>query len=121
MNIFHVPTTCLITFVMQLTSRNYLHLIHVFKFHPYDRTSLNPVPNAQVLFQQCLVHVLVLRKNFFYFFIFMCFLFLLLFYIIKIKCFILFQVGFFFIIISFIFSYFLLFIWFLLFCNFFFF
>jgi hypothetical protein len=34
---------------------------------------------------------------------------------------ILFQVGFFFIIISFIFSHFLLFIWFLLFCNFFFF
>jgi hypothetical protein len=66
----------------------------------------------------------------------MCFLFLLLFYIIKIKCFffififgckfevwrkkthlIIFQVGFFFIIINFIYFNFLLFIWFLHFCN----
>ena len=71
----------------------------------------------------------------------MCFLLILLFCIIKIKCFfftfifclygckfevwrkkthlILFQAGFFFIIISFIFSYFLLLIWFLHFCKFF--
>ncbi len=41
-------------------------------------TSLNPVPNAQVcvIFQQCLVHVLVLLKKFylFYFYVFYVFL-----------------------------------------------